>query len=232
MHAIVHFLGDILSGIGQAIALLRPTNFKQAASLASIVGTGVAGVVAFFQYREGQRWKRIEFVVPQMRDFFEKAETKAVCKMMDWGGGEISLGGNRELSFDRENVFKALCVGPSAAFPQVEATIRELFDSFFTYLENLNSYIGGSNRLFKADILSPYLSYYLRMINMDNAFGQTLRSFISYYEYRGVINLTEVILKEQWRGPSPVPLHGRDIDPPISKEYWRDAGAPNQLPDL
>jgi hypothetical protein len=185
--------------LGTLSLLLTPSTFEQAASLISIVGGGFAALVAINQYRENQRWKVIEFVVPEMRQFFEREETKAVLIMMDWTEYKVSVG-KRRLEFDRVKVMNSLVVPPSSPFDSDQAAIRNLFDDFFTHLENLHSYVDRSNRLFKPEILKPYLRYYLCIINREDCFGLILRNFIDYYDYSGVKTLTCKVLAEEWRG--------------------------------
>ncbi|HEY8698739.1 MAG TPA: hypothetical protein VIM02_14095 [Rhizomicrobium sp.] len=200
MHAILYALAWPLRFIiGTLCLLLTPNTFEQAASLVSIIGGGVAAIAAINQYRENQRWKVIEFVVPEMRQFFEREETKAVLRMMDWTEYTASVG-KAGIAFDRVKVMNSLVVPPRIRFDSDQAAIRNLFDDFFTHLENLHSYVDRSNRLFKPEILEPYLRYYLRIINKDDCFGLILRNFIDYYDYSGVKTLTRKVLAEQWRG--------------------------------
>jgi hypothetical protein len=193
--------------------------------LVSILGFGgaiAALVFGLLQYRRSEQWKRGEFVAKEIKEFESNPEVRNTMFMIDWGIRKINLSllpnaSERDLiRVTRETQWRALVPHPlkpkyedlSAAwddesrdptkprFTATEATIRDNYDAFLSYLERFANYVRSG--LVTAEEFKPYLIYWIDSIanvegvadyEGDAEWRCALLTFINYYDYKGVVLL-------------------------------------------
>jgi len=157
-----------------------------------LIGTVIALVFAFVQYRKADQWKRAEFLAKEMKDFFDDPDVKNVVLMIDWASRRVNL-----LQIDDKNpnqypmVTRKLQVSAlrphtlltsdggsdsqgdnkseysasvdwMSKFSTEEAKIRDSYDRFLDYLERFASYL--QSKLVSVRELDPYLRYWIEDI--------------------------------------------------------------------
>ncbi|MHB8522847.1 MAG: hypothetical protein ACYDH9_19095 [Limisphaerales bacterium] len=55
------------------------------------IGTALALVFGYIQYRKADRWKRAEFLAREMKEFFDDLDIRNVLLMIDWAPRRINL---------------------------------------------------------------------------------------------------------------------------------------------
>ena len=165
---------------------------KLALEIAAVVLTLTGLFAGLFQYRKAQKWKVLEFVANEMKEFENEPEVQNAMYMLDWDEKEILLypdeeGDEKWELVDSEMVYKSL--EPNGRrFDEAEVAIRDSFDLFFSYLEGFEHYI--LTGLVKYENLYPYITYWLDKISAgDKDLTKRIRQFLKTYEYTGVINL-------------------------------------------
>lgn len=157
-----------------------------------LIGTVIALVFGYVQYRKADRWKRAEFLAKELKEFFDDPDVKNVLLMIDWGSRRINL-----LHIDDKNperyplVTRRLQVSAlmphtllvsnggsdaegekmsessgsedwTSKFSVEEARIRDSYDRFLDYLERFASYV--QSKLVSVKEIDPYLRYWINDI--------------------------------------------------------------------
>ena len=139
---------------------------KLIASTVGILGLGKA----ILEYTRAQKWKRVEFLAKEMKEFSNDIHVKRAFLMLDWQSYKIKvfndeIADNEDFYFNDELLKSALVFHENkkdGIFTKEEALIRLIFDGFLEKLSTFQNYI--DNRLFGYKDLKPYLIYYLRII--------------------------------------------------------------------
>lgn len=144
-------------------------------------------VVGLFQYRQGQRWKALEFVSSEIKEFLRNPDARNAMQMLDYNGRPIhfivpSPSGTavKLIQVTDALVISALTTHLERGdrpITEDEGLIRQAFDTFFDYLAQFNHYIVGSNLIQYRDF-HPYLSYWLAIMTDQNE-QRKPRQFVS-----------------------------------------------------
>lgn len=130
------------------------------------VALAVAGFfIGLGQYKEGQRWKRTEFLAEEMKDFRQDAKVQTALLLLDWRqlrAGDLpeAAAGPGDLVGD-DDLAGALVPHEEKGghFTEREYWLRGVFDALFDRLERYAHYV--DNGLIDVEDLSPYLGYWL-----------------------------------------------------------------------
>jgi hypothetical protein len=168
--------------------------------LIGIIGGLVAFAVGLWQYRRAQKWKRLEFVANEMKEFQSKRVIQNICWMLDWNEMKIEFhpeekgGKDRFINVKDELIKEALSI-KREKFSDEEIDIRHTFDEFFDCLEQFDHYIISG--LVKYSEFHPYLAYWLCILT-DKDSGRkkvslikAFEKFIDHFEYHGVQHLLD-----------------------------------------
>ena len=171
----------------------------------ALVGAGIAFFSGLFQYRRGQKWKRVEWVAQEMKQLFSDRKVQAALLMLDWGDRYVTL--NPDAILESERKFRVTDKTVTLAlmshrdrpegFKPEEALIRDGFDTFLDGLERFASYV--ETGLVKVPDLAPYLKYWADNICKESTSNETeprilqLRNYMDTYGYRGAYGLLRKI---------------------------------------
>jgi hypothetical protein len=161
---------------------------------------------ALWQYYKAQRWKQLEFVAEQVKQFDSDPQVNNAMLMLDWKVRTIDLypklndPESRFVTVDDSMLYKALATrqeDTKTNFTDEEAEIRACFDSFFSYLQRFDQFIEA--RLVRRMDFWPFLRYWLNFIGDPEEWKRSdgkeailmwqLWDFVDYYEYSGVTRL-------------------------------------------
>jgi hypothetical protein len=184
-------------------------DIKDELNALALVGGVVAFVVALYQYRVAQRWKRAEWVATEMRSFLDDPWVRVACSMVDWGSRRVHLppAADQEVLVTDDEIRAALVhhrERPNGFSPK-EALIRDTFDRFLDGFERCSAHV--RSRLVDEIDLAPYLSYWAFHIQSARA-GDTkverlvqLKAFARDYGYSGAMELIEKLAMLHTTGP-------------------------------
>ena len=163
------------------------------------------GLLTFFkaiwEYTKAQKWKKLEFVANQMKEFNSDVEVKKAMQMLDYTNREIDLNGTKVIITD-ELLKSALC--PDLAgqnkdgFTVQEAQIRDIFDHFFEKLSIFNQYI--STELITVEDVKPYLIYWINILGKDDNERKPKILIHNIWKYWQFFNYTDMIILLQRLG--------------------------------
>ena len=173
-------------------------------TLIGLVMTIAAFLTGLWQYRQGQRWKALEFVTTEIKEFLANDDVQQVMLMLDFNGRPIDFvnttdtGQSRtRIPVDDARVMTILTPHQSSTnrtWTADNARILQAFTTFFDGLERFEHYIHATGLLSYADF-HPYLSYYLTILATPGderklpEYKAAVSQFLAAYEYRGVLRL-------------------------------------------
>lgn len=161
---------------------------------------GFVGIItlirAYMEYRRAQLWKRKEFAAQELDRLRTDPLLKFCCMAMDWHQRDVKPPVGYEIITDKPNantnlirhshaaLYKGLTPSNNKHFGQQGALYRDAFDNFFTYLENIESFI--DNDLIEQKDVEP-LNYWLRKIQADVHLSYL--AYINKYKFDRVLHL-------------------------------------------
>jgi hypothetical protein len=145
-----------------------------------------------YQFYDAQKWKRAEFAASQLQKLDADPVLSAACKILDWKSRTIAVPAPLKVS-DDESTFQhewetlAEGVKPESerkSFDRPMELYRDIFDTFFTYLERVNHSI-DIDLISKEQVSS--LEYWVKQVASPR-FGPPVEfgPFIDFYGYTGV----------------------------------------------
>lgn len=155
-------------------------------------------IIGLLEYTKAQRWKRMEFLSNEIKEFNKNSDVKRALLMLDWNIYKIPLleneiKGKTLFYFNDELLRSALefhSKKPSddglGRFTEEEATIRLIFDTFFEQLCTFQNHI--NNKLINHNDIKPYILYYIDILaNRSNSRKdpETKRKLIEYINNYG-----------------------------------------------
>ncbi len=157
---------------------------------------GVAGsVFGLYQWLIAQRWRKAEFAAAQLQRLSSDPALLACCRALDWDSRTLQVPERWRIEKDEltfQHDWKELLPGMQPEnqkkfFSRTQVIYRDLFDELFTYLEQINHFIGIG--LIRTEHVES-LSYWLREL-ANPRFGSptTFIPFIEHYQYTGVLEL-------------------------------------------
>jgi hypothetical protein len=156
---------------------------------------GVAALLTLIkvtiEYRNAQKWKRLEFIAQQTQRFFSNPINKNAMLMLDWDGREITFpfldGTYVDENVSHKQIIQSLAIhGP---FNDTETNIRDTFVDFFDNLGVFETYLASN--LFSESDLRPYVIYWMDKINFElpDKLRASIHSFLEEYKYTDVVSL-------------------------------------------
>lgn len=162
--------------------------------IASILGL-LTFLKAIWEYTKAQKWKKLEFVANQMKEFNNDSDVKKAMQMLDYT--------NRNIVLDGENIVITDELLESALFPDLagkngngftlqEAQIRDIFDHFFDKLSTINQYI--SSGLITVEDVRPYLIYWIEILGKDDNERKPNTLITNIWQYWQYFNYADMIM--------------------------------------
>ncbi len=171
--------------------------------LAIKISTLIISLFVFFkgikEYRKAQKWKKLEFVSKEIKEFFNDSNVKRALFLLDWNSKIFDIDILKEsreidLNFNDEDIIRALKThNERLSFSDKEIAIKRVFDSLFDRLTMFENYI--ETGLVTAKDLQPYLTYWIRILTDSNNVRKSeeirtqLWKYIDEYGYIKVRNL-------------------------------------------
>jgi len=168
-------------------------------ALLGVTGGIVGFSVGLWQYRNAQRWKVLEFVAQEVKEFEKRAAVSNAMLMLDYEGMEIELFPEEEKPADRLVAVRepllvaSLVVEQERGFTNAEVAIRDIFDEFFGCLERFDQYIESGLVSYAA--FHPYLKYWLGILAgrkpglKSDRLASAVDEFLQAFDYNGVLRL-------------------------------------------
>jgi hypothetical protein len=148
-----------------------------------------------YQFYNAQKWKRAEFAAVHLERLGNDPVLSAACRILDWRSRTIPVPPSLRISDDEftfEHNWDLLSEGvkPESernSFDRPMELYRDIFDSFFTYLEQTNNIV-DINLVSLNQVAS--LKYWVQQVAKPR-FGPPVEfgPFIDYYGYIGVRQL-------------------------------------------
>jgi len=191
-----------------------PDLLDQSVKLLTFIGGLVGFIVAYRRYSQTQRWKILEFVASEIKEFDKNPDVQKAKKMLDWWEYLVELFPGKEDKAKRRVLVKDELVAGALRtecfdqnFTEEEVEIRNIFDAFFDYLDRFNNYIESG--LVRYEQFHPYLGYWLAIIvgeredDHRTVWRCALRRFIEIYHPAGTGQLIRRYLRyAQNNGPT------------------------------
>jgi len=162
---------------------------KYAGVLTAIVGV-LTLIKVVDEYRNSQKWKRLEFLANEARLFFDNPVNKRALLMLDWDKKIIVFDGPKSLSVDWDLITQSLIPEDKKQdFNNEEQLIRDTFSEFFDNLSRFEHYIKSG--LFSQNEFREYIIYWTNQIHKDITpeLRKTVFDFLTYYKYTSVLDL-------------------------------------------
>lgn len=166
--------------------------------LAAIISVIVL-LKGIYEYKKAQRWKKLEFVSKEVKEFFADRDVSRALLMLDWNANTLPLYSGeieerKELPFSDRSIHNAFRTHQeTSTFSKEEVVIKKIFDTFFSKLSMFENYI--ETGLIAAKDIQPYLKYWIQILaDQKNARKNTnlrihIWKYIDYYGYEKVRTL-------------------------------------------
>lgn len=119
---------------------------KLAVEVATPALAVLGGLVALFQWRRDQGWKRAEKLDDLYREFQENRLIQIACRVLDWTSGSFTFPGGETFSFKEEDVAKSLVVHGEVEdlkFTATQVRMRDSYDAILAFFDRLEAAIAG-----------------------------------------------------------------------------------------
>ena len=161
--------------------------------LTKLGALAAAGVffIGLYQYEQGQRWKRAEFLAAVIKDITSYTKGENAKLMLDGiklypDGREIKLFPDKAtakeqyIKVSRVEVLHALRTTPPLPSDDETVGIRDCFDTYFTNLERVEQYI--ESKLIAEEHVYTYMNYFIDMLSgNDDQFNNFDRWYVLEY---------------------------------------------------
>nr|WP_044200500.1 hypothetical protein [Oscillochloris trichoides] len=167
--------------------------------------TSVAFIAGLFQYRQAQRWKALEFISGEMKEFISSRDVQNAIFMLEANRRPITFVTQFINKVDGDERLVTVVVSDemilstltyylqNRSITKEEGLIRDTFNTFFFYLSNFNHYIQVFG-LIKYSDLHPYLGYWLEILSEEtdrkpSNFPEVIQNYLKIRRYDGVRQL-------------------------------------------
>lgn len=166
--------------------------------IVTLVGGVIAFGLAWWQYRQGEAWKKAEFLGEEIRRFRGRARVRNAIAMIDYPEKDIELfpdrkGDQRFRRINRHWVVAALAdrSGDDHAEDEVLDAIRDCFDEFFDGIEQMDCFVTAG--VLKSNDLRPFVAYWLEQVltGKDEALTKAACGYLLKYQYTEVMELCD-----------------------------------------
>jgi len=121
------------------------------------------------EYAKAQKWKRVEFVSKEIKDFQNDFDIKRAMILLDYDSNELELNtneieGKNKICFKENNLIMSALQSDKniPVFSDEEKVIRRIFDRLFDRLTMFDNYI--ETGLIKVKDIKPYLTYWIEIL--------------------------------------------------------------------
>jgi hypothetical protein len=161
--------------------------------LTKLGALAAAGVffIGLYQYEQGQRWKRAEFLATVIKDIGSLTKGENAKLMLDGiklypSGREIKLFPDKAtvteqyIKVSRLKILHSLRTTPPLPSDDETVAIRDCFDTYFTNLERVEQYI--ESKLIAGDHVYTYMNYFIDLLSgNDDQFEDYDRWYVLKY---------------------------------------------------
>ena len=173
--------------------------------------TAIGLIIGLVQYRRAQVWKRMEFAASLVRRVASDNELTLAITFLDWRHRHFAVPdkykpvatGHLQFCHSHETMARVFSMSSREKLPetgmldlkQEEITLEsmiyiDVFDRFFEYLEEVNSFI-EMGLVNKTDV--KLLSYWAnRIVNLKYMQTHIFVEYLKYYKLNGVLVLSHV----------------------------------------
>jgi hypothetical protein len=169
-----------------------------------IIAAIIIFLVGLYQYQQGQKWKREEFLAAAVKDFMASSRAGNARLMLDAlhlykKGISIQFNQDKEpQNISREEIICAIDTDTERDFDDKAIAIRDCFDAYFNHLERFEHYI--RNELVSRNSVYTYLNYQINLLNEDSKLKDDYRRWVlryaEFFEFPGVSALLKRYKKE------------------------------------
>lgn len=170
--------------------------------IAAIVAVGGGLIAAFKAVREMReqkeqnardlRWKRAREAMELLNQLNTNSLVKAATLMLDWSEREFALPSGKRAKITKQAMLRALRT-ENLDFTEEEVFIRDVFDSFFAFLERVE--LATKISLVEFDDIKGSIGYLAEKMSKNRG---VFSKFISSYGYNRAEEL--LALYPEWRG--------------------------------
>jgi hypothetical protein len=170
-------ISSLLSGIGAILAV-------------------AAFIFAVVQYRRSEHWKRAEYLADLFESFEKDEACKTAMQLLDWHGREVTFEENgkqiTECAFE-DDIFRALIPATDSedrtGFTPLEVRIRDCFDRFLGYIEDIERAI--QQGLVDQNDVYVYFHYWAGMLHgerphLRDDIRLRLLDYAKYFDFENV----------------------------------------------
>jgi hypothetical protein len=208
---------------------VRAGELQQFLSFVTPLITLAAFLLAFLQYRKGQRWERAKFLAGEFKELRTDHKVQNALTMLDWSGRSVALfpeasdPSSRSVRVHHADLPVALATRGRAGFTAKEAAIRDCMDRLFERLELFGAFLQSG--LATRRELEPYLRYWVALVGdpanprLTPDVRRAVWEFVAEYGYSDVQRLFDAfgwsilplkpveVRREAGSGKDPLPAH-------------------------
>ncbi|MGB7923391.1 MAG: hypothetical protein WCF57_09120 [Pyrinomonadaceae bacterium] len=161
--------------------------------------------VGLYQYDQGQKWKREEFLASTIKDFNASLKIQNASQMLDslrlyQKGRPIKLYPDQQtfkdqyVAVSKQLIRDALSTEKNKDFNPEEIAIRDCFDAFLSFLEKLDHYIESDLVTQKAVL--TYINYWIEMLGADQMLERGDKEILFKYVTEYKFDRVRALLKK------------------------------------
>lgn len=143
---------------------------------AKALGAFIAFLVALYQYKKAQQWKKHEYFVSQIQMFKADPDVQLSLQMLDWNERELTLPDKSTYCIEPKTFRKIICdeeTSNSTKFNKTEAELRDAFGKFLSWLDKFGADLKAG--VVDKETLDLYLGYWLKRLSYpDHRFHNKL----------------------------------------------------------
>lgn len=158
------------------------------------------------EYKKAQKWKKLEFVSKEVKEFFNDPDVKRALLLLDWNSNAFDidiLKENREidLDFNDKDILRALKTHTERfSFTDKEILMKRVFDTLFDRLTLFENYI--ETGLVAAIDLQPYLTYWIRILadpNNNRKSNEIRTQLWKYVDAHGYVKVRNLCYRKEFK---------------------------------
>jgi hypothetical protein len=177
-----------------------------------IAASVIVFLIGLYQYDQGQKWKREEFLAAAVKEFTEQSSVRNAMRMLDslalyTDGREVKLFPDKEKYEDRTvfvsnvEIYNALTITPDNLDNKAKE-IRSCFDGLLSYLESFYHYLVQG--LITQDALMSHIGYWLIILgpgdDLDCIYKKRIFAYAHEYKFYEIELLIGMYHKKfDWR---------------------------------
>lgn len=158
-----------------------------------IAATVIVFLIGLYQYDQGQKWKREEFLANAAKEFSDRTPVSNAAKMLDSlalypEGREVRLFPEEETRKDQfvfvsnEEIYKALTTMPDRTLDSKAIAIRDCFDQLLSYLVGFYHYL-EQNLITKQGLMN-HVGYWIEILGTGNDLSCRYKKRIFAYAHK------------------------------------------------